>query len=133
MRNDYFKQMICISENTAIVFQDKMNHALYGKTNPTIIMDQTRPFTAYIYYDINKTIPEDLLELFELLDGGIHTCRECPYFEQDQDKRKKWHVCNYYHKQTRLDSRACEQFYRNRRSEIKELEKEYNLIPDIVK
>ncbi len=132
MRNEYFKQMICISESNPDIFQEKMNHALYGKTNPIINMDQTMPFTAYIYYDVNKTVPEDLLELFEILDGNKHHCEECPHFEKDPDKRKKWHICGYYHKQTRIDSRACEQFYRERRAEIKELQKDYNLIPNIV-
>lgn len=129
MRNDHIKQCACISETDPQIFQEHMNGILSRITNPEIIMDRCKPFTAYVYYSVSKDTPETLLELLELLEGGTHNCGECPYLIRSKDKRKKWHTCGKTGTPTREDSRACEEFYREKRAEREKLIHEYEQIP----
>ena len=129
MRKDYFKQCACISETDPQVFQEHMNGILGRITNPEIIMDRCKPFTAYIYYKVSKDAPETLLELLEMLEGKSYTCGDCPHFQRDTDKRKSWHTCRLRGDKTREDSRACEELYRMKRAERDKLIQEYEQIP----
>lgn len=130
MRNDKIKQCACISESNPQIFQEKINIVLSRITNPEIILDRTRSFTAYVFYSVNRNTPETLLELMEMIEGQSYTCADCPYLVRSTDKRKKWHTCGRDGSRTRDDSRACEDLYRMKRDERKQLINEYeNTIP----
>lgn len=130
MRNDKYKQCACIAETNPQIFQEKLNAILSRINNPEIVLDRTQPFTCYVFYNINRDTPESLLELLEMLDGQLHTCEECPYFIRSTDKRRRRHTCGKTGTMTRADSRACEDFYRMKRDERKQLVEEYtNTIP----
>ena len=129
MRGEHIKQCACISETDPQLFQEHMNGVLSRVINPEIIMDRCKPFTAYIFYKVRKDVPETVLELLELLDGEHHTCEECPHFIRSTDKRRKWHTCGKGGTRTKADSRACEEFYREKRAERDRLIQEYEQIP----
>lgn len=129
MRNEHYKQIACISETDPQIFEQKINGILAGLINPEIILDRTQPFTAYVIYRIKKQVPEDLLELLEMIDGQHRTCRECPYFQKSTDKRRKLHTCTLTGKSTREDSRACEEYYRAKAEEHKTILEEYRNLP----
>ena len=132
MRVNNFKQMACISENNAALFQERVNSILTQVPNPEIVLDRTRPFTVYVFYEIRKDVPETVLELLEMLDadGGKAKCEDCPAFIRSHDKRKKWGNCRKKpDKPTRCDSRACELYYLERRREAERIAEEFKQIP----
>ena len=117
MRNDKLKQCACISEQSADAFQDAANAILAQLPNPEIIVDQTKPFTMYIFYTVRRDTPEDILELLEMLDadGGHAHCQDCPAFIPDTDRRKKSGRCQLRADIVGRDNRACEFYYMKRR------------------
>ena len=129
MRQDKVKQIICISEGSAELFEERMNDALMRLDNPEIEIDKNRTFTAYIIYTVKRNMPEDVLELFEMVDGESHSCGDCPFFVPSTDKRKKWGECSKSVLPKRCDNRACEQFYLFRYKALSEAQQQYNLIP----
>ena len=129
MRSEKYKQIIAICENNAEAFQDRMNDALARVADPEIIFDNNRSFTAYVTYRVRKDVPEDVLELFELIEGESHICKECPHFMLAQDKRKRWGFCTLKVEKTRPDSRACEHFYVWRMKQLEEIAEEYKQLP----
>lgn len=128
MRTDTFKQVGVICEDNAQAFQEKANELLAQASDAEIVFDQTQPFTMYVLYSVRKNFPESALELLEMLDpdGGHARCEDCPYFEKSTDKRKKWGYCQRKQDKTKIDSRACEVYYIERRKEnvamVEELE-----------
>ena len=131
MRNDKLKQCACISEQSADAFQDAANAVLQQLTNPEIVLDQTRPFTMYVFYNVNRVMPETVLELLEMLDGdgGNARCEDCPAFERSKDRRKKWGRCRRKDEPTKCDSRACELYYLEKRREANAIAEEFKQIP----
>lgn len=129
MRSEKYKQVIAICENNAEAFEERMNDSLARVSNPDIVFDHNRPFTAYITYTVRKDAPEDVLELLELLDGESHYCEECPYFTAPTDKRKKWGSCSVKGCKTRPEGRACEHFYLWRMKNLQQLASDYQKIP----
>lgn len=131
MKDTKFKQCACISEASAAAFQDAANAILAQLPNPEIIVDQTKPFTMYIFYNVRRTTPETALELLELLDhdGGKAQCQDCPEFIKSNDKRRKWGKCRRKNTQTRIDGRACELYYLARRREAEAIVNELKQIP----
>ena len=129
MRAEKYKQIIAICENNAEDFQNKMNDALASVTDPEIVFDKTQSFTAYVTYRVRKDVPENVLELLELLDGDYHFCEECPYFVRSTDRRRKWVSCKLKGSKTRADSRACEHFYIWRMKQLELKSEEYKQIP----
>lgn len=131
MRGEKLKQIEVIAEQTAQAFQDKTNAALMRHINAEIVFDKNVPFTAYILYEIQKGVPETLLEVFELLDenGGNAHCKDCPHFRRSTDGRKKWHTCGLTGDRKHEDSRACEEYYRDKRREAAQLAEELEAIP----
>ena len=117
MRSTKFKQCACISEASAEAFQDAANAILAQLPNPEIIVDQTKPFTMYIFYTVRRDTPEDILELLEMLDadGGHAHCQDCPAFVPDTDRRKKSGRCKLRADIVSRDYRACEFYYMKRR------------------
>ncbi len=129
MREDKYKQLVCIAETEPQIFQDKVNGALATKKNPEIILDRTRPFTVYILYTVTKESPETPLEAIEYFTQQKLTCGECPYLDKSPDKRKVRHTCRIRGYKTRLDSPACEECYRAKRKEWKALQQLIETIP----
>ena len=129
MRSQKYKQMIAICENNAEDFQDKMNDALARVADPEVVFDSNRSFTAYVTFRVRKDVPEDVLELFELMDGESHYCKECPYFSIPSDKRKRWGSCTLKIEKTKSDSRACEHFYVWKMKRLEEIAAEYKQLP----
>lgn len=129
MRSEQYKQVIAICESNAEDFQDKLNNALAGMTNPEITFDPNRSFTAYVTYNVRKDVPEDVLELLEMINGESHYCDECPYFEGSNDKRRKWGSCTMKKIKTRPEGRACEHFYLWRFKQLELASAKYKEIP----
>lgn len=129
MRSDKIKQVITVSENNAADFQLRMNEALSNLSNPEIVFDPNRSFTAVIIYSVLRDVPEDLLELLELMDGDSHCCGECPHYIKSEDKRRKYGSCSRKADRTRADSRACELYYIERRRELQPVIEEYKQLP----
>ena len=111
MRGDTYKQMYCIEEKNAALFELKMNEILKTVKNPEITLDRNRPFTAYIFYENSFDVPETITELFEMLSGQKHTCKECQYIKITDDKRKRRHLCGYYNKIVHQEQPACKTYY----------------------
>ena len=116
MKHTKFKQCACISEASAGAFQDAANAILAQLPNPEIIVDQTKPFTMYIFYNVQRDTPEDFLELLEMLDKDGHAyCIDCPAFVPDPDKRRKRGHCKLKTIEVFRDLPACEFYYMKRR------------------
>lgn len=112
MRDDYYTQCFCVSEMTGPQFEARINEILKTVKNPRIELDHNRSFTAYIFYNISVDVPETVTEALQLLEGTSHNCAECPYCIKSEDKRRKWHYCDYYHKKIHEKSPVCANFYR---------------------
>lgn len=110
MRADKVKQIVVVCDPDPERFEARMNEALAGLTDPEVHLYENMPFTATIIYTVRRNMPEDVLELFEMVEGN-HTCAECPHLVRPDDKRKKWCTCSVKSTRTRSDSRACEYFY----------------------
>lgn len=131
MKMDTFKQVACISETNAAIFQEKVNSILATTSNPEVVFDRARPFTVYIFYSIKKDVPETALELLEMLAADGHAvCGDCPAFIRSKDKRRKWGGCRRKTGERRhCDSSACEIYYLERRREAERIAEDYDKIP----
>lgn len=129
MRTERIRQIICISESSAEIFESRMNEALSRVVNPEIHIDTTRSFTAYIFYNVKRDVPEDILELFELVEGDHHHCKECPHYVHPTDKRRKRGSCNITSEHVRADSPACEHFYLLKYKSLSAASNKYRALP----
>ena len=114
MRDEYQTQMICVAETNGAMFELKMNEALRRLVNPDIRIDTTRPFTAYVFYQVQHDIPESITEAIEMIEGSRHLCSECPSFIKSEDKRVKKGFCETRLKKVRQDNPVCMYFYKFR-------------------
>ncbi|MBQ4467059.1 MAG: hypothetical protein II918_02455 [Firmicutes bacterium] len=114
MRGENQTQMYCISETNAAIFELRMNEALRNLVDPEIRLDPVRSFTAYIFYKIERTIPESIEDALVMIEGEHHYCDQCPSFIPPDDGRKKWGYCESRLKKVRLDSLACIDYYKLR-------------------
>ena len=112
MREHKVRQLACIAEEDPQSFQDRVNAVLATKDNPEVILDKTRPYIAYILYEMRRDIPENMTEALEYFTGERYTCGQCPYLDKNPDKRRRWHKCRLTGERTRLDSPACEEVYK---------------------
>lgn len=128
MRQDKIQQIVVINEPDPALFEEKMNEALSHIADPEIKIFDV-PYTAVITYSVSRSVPEDVLELLEMVDGEYHQCSECPYFVVPTDKRKKWSKCSLTAQKTRGDCRACEHFYLLRYRMLTEAAEAYKEIP----
>lgn len=129
MKTDRVKQVICISASNAEDFQDQMNEALSQLCDPEITFFKDMPFYAVITYVVKRNMPENVLELFEMVEGNSYTCEACPHFGKSDDNRKKWGYCALSSMPTRIDARACEKFYVYRYKVLAEAKDQYLQIP----
>lgn len=129
MRTERIKQIICISEPSAEMFEEKMNQALSHLVNPEIQLDSNRSFTAYIFYSVKRDVPEDILELLELVDGEHHNCNECPHYIPPADRRRKRGNCAVTSEQVRGDAPACEHYYLLKYKSLSAVSNKYKELP----
>lgn len=133
MRTKKFKQLACISEDTASAFEAKTNAVLSQTPNPEIILDKTQPFTAYVFYNVSKSEPETFLELLEMISTtGCARCQDCRHFEPDRDRRKVRGQCTKDNKEVRKDCHACEVYYLEQRKVSADIIEEYKRIPFLI-
>ena len=68
--------------------------------------------TARFYYTETEKVPEDLGD--EFMQKNVRcTCSDCPFLEMGTDARRRWFPCEYATcGETKLDSEACEVFYK---------------------
>ena len=134
MRTTQFKQCVCISEANAAAFQDAANAILAQLPNPEIIVDRTKPFTMYIFYNVQRDTPEDVLELLEMLDadGGHAHCIDCPAFVPDPDRRRKRGRCQLRAGEYFRDLPACEFYYMKRRNSDTRIVDELAQVPYLI-
>lgn len=129
MKQDKVKQVICIYADNPDDFQEKMNESLSHLSNPEITFFKDMPFYAIITYTVKRDMPEDMLELLEMIEGQSYTCEACPHFVRPEDKRKKWGSCSSSCQPTKADSRACETFYVHRYKILSDAKERYLEIP----
>lgn len=68
--------------------------------------------SARFYYTETEKISESLADDFSQHHQSC-TCADCPFLEIGNDRRRKWFTCPYAsHGETRIDSEACDHFYR---------------------
>lgn len=76
-----------------------------------LVWDPSPMCVHFIYTDTEK-IPETVKDEYEL-KGITYCCRNCPYLEKDEDRRKRRHACKYaVYGEVFEDEPACERFYR---------------------
>jgi len=110
MKTEKQKKFVCVQGRTPEEFQFEMNTVLSGVADPEIHFPPTMKLTAYILYEEEVTVPEDIRDEYSLR-GERYTCEQCPYFERTNDLRRKWHYCVYEQSKTRTDQPACRAFY----------------------
>lgn len=133
MKTEKLKQCACISEASAAAFQDAANAILSQLSEPEIIIDKTRPFTAYIFYKTRRTMPETVLEALEMLDpDGSARCIDCPAFIPDADRRKKRGRCQLRKGEFLQRQPACEFYYLKRRDGNTRIVDELKQIPYLI-
>lgn len=134
MKTARFKQCFCIAENDAAAFQDKLNSVLAQAADPEVFLDQSRPFTAYVFYHVKKDMPETVLELLRMLDDehGNAICADCPQFEKSPDKRRKWGKCKKKSEPVKCDAAACELFFLAQRKAQIKIAEEFDSIPYMI-
>lgn len=70
-------------------------------------------FSTIFTYETEEQIPESAKDRAEL-EGIRLTCADCPYMEDDGDKRKRRFPCQFAEfGWTRSDTAACDKFYRD--------------------
>lgn len=114
----YKKQTVCkvLKETEAEVFEKKIADLLRRtqKRDPIIKYDNGYFIAVLVYEEF--TFPEDEIKTVadEFHEQGIrYVCAQCPYLEQDGDKRRKYHTCKYSEYGTaREDQECCELFYK---------------------
>lgn len=111
MKFKSINQMTCIQAADAETFEARVNEVLFRVTFPKIELDKNVPFTAYIWYRIEKEIPETLEECYQVHGAG-RKCGDCVHFKPVKDKRRKWHPCEYAsYKKTQIEADACDRYY----------------------
>lgn len=125
MHHKTHRRVKVIHESTADRFEIQINKMLERFPRAEIRFNDTLGFCCYITYEYEEEIPEDVTDQFHQ-QGIYYHCRNCPHMEPPQDGRFKWCSCDISPwGKTRMDSEACEYFYKSlltgaiKRSELK--------------
>lgn len=104
---------IAIRESDADTFAKKFDEALQGVRKPDIFKDYAdSSFIAIVTWEEEEEVIETVRDEFHR-EGIRYVCGQCPYLEQDDDRRRKVYPCRYSeYGQSRIDSECCEMFYR---------------------
>lgn len=112
-----FYQCKAIQSNDALQFQNEVNQVLadLAETNASDVVlkeNLVDGFKVLITYKQTKRIPETVADEYHL-QGISFTCFNCPLHETVTDGRTKHANCMYHeYGRTRLDSDACNYFYK---------------------
>lgn len=116
------RQIKVVSATNGADFERKFNEAAneLAKYDPEVQMKDSDGFCAYFLYNLNICMPENVMD-----DFNIHhiecKCCDCPFIEIGTDARRKWFPCPYSSTgETRLDSPACEVFYKEAIKKMRE-------------
>lgn len=75
---------------------------------------------AEFKYTETKKIREDLADDFMQHDVECK-CKDCPFLEIGTDARRRWFPCQYAtYGETRMDSPACDMFYKEAKKRMRE-------------
>lgn len=119
MKNSVFEQFATVKEDTASLFDAKLNAELQRLKayNPSVKFSETIPFYARISYVVNESTPETIEEA-SAVEGVRFVCAQCPLFvaplkeDGTEDRRCKWGDCDRAELgRTYKDSPACEYLY----------------------
>lgn len=119
MRHSIYEQYATVREDTATMFDSKLNETIYRLRhhNPKVVISESDPLCAYVKYSINEAQPETVSEEYEA-QGINFKCCHCPHFkpilkeDETVDRRCKYGDCEYADMgMTPKDSPACELFY----------------------
>lgn len=106
------KRVKVIHVKDAYAFETQINKVLEEYPKAEIRFNDSLGFCAYIIYEYDEAIPEDVADQFHQV-GVYYKCRNCPHMEPPQDGRFKWCGCDISPwGRTRMDSEACEYFYK---------------------
>ena len=111
MKQNLITQTVIIHEETASLFETKMNEALAKMSNPQIKFQDSVPFCAYITYQIEQKISETAEDEYVEKTGEHACCGDCPYIKLSEDKRVKFHTCKYNEYAIKVTTPACELYY----------------------
>ena len=119
MNNSIYEQQVTILEDSAQVFDQRLNEEIYKLRHhhPKVVRSENNPLYAYIKYSISEAVPETLSEAYEV-NGIKFKCEQCPYFKpilkEDEtiDKRCKYGDCEHAPMgRTAKESPACDLLY----------------------
>lgn len=107
------QRCIAIRESDPEDFEMRYVKALDGVRNPDIFKDyRDGYFIAIATWKEEVEEVETVRDEFNL-EGIRYLCGDCPYLERDDDRRRKRYPCKYAEYGTaRIDSEACELFYK---------------------
>ena len=114
MNNKTITQLVIVKGETAEEFQEKFNStmAALADQNPQFKFNPDLDFCAFVTYEEKEYAIGTVADEYHAL-GLKFLCKNCPLHEEENDKRKKRVTCKYAHLGfTKLDSEACETFYR---------------------
>ena len=114
MNSKTITQLVIVKGETAEEFQEKFNSTMasLADQNPQFKFNPDLEFCAFVTYEETEYKAETVADEYHAL-GLKFLCKNCPLHEEEKDKRKKNVKCKYAHLGfTKLDSCACETFYR---------------------
>lgn len=112
MRQTELRQVKTISAGSLKEFDKLYNSTARELGDRVTDVKDIDATTARFYYTVSESEPEDLGDAF--MQAGVYAhCSDCPYCEIGTDARRKWFPCKFSaYGETRLDSNACEVFYK---------------------
>lgn len=119
MKHSVFQQFATIQEDSAPLFDAKLNAKVYALRdhNPKVTYSEQIPLYAHITYIVNEDAPETIAEA-SAVEGVSFVCLQCPYFrpalrdDGEVDKRVKWGDCKHADLgRTLKTAPACERLY----------------------
>ena len=119
MRHSIYEQYATVREDTAAMFDSKLNETIYRLRhhNPKVVISESDPLCAYVKYSINEAQPETIAEEYQT-KGIKFTCKHCPNFkpilkeDETVDKRCRYGDCDYADMgRTKKDAPACDLLY----------------------
>lgn len=106
------KKCVTVSEQSAEDFDRRFDEVSRSLPKSAELKWDTKPMCVHFIYEEDEKMPESVMDEYEL-QGLLYKCRNCPYLDKDQDRRKKKHPCKYSEYGIAYDdSPACEVFYK---------------------
>ena len=114
MKEKSLQKIKVVSATNGADFERKFNEAAeeLAEYEPEITLKDGEGFCAYFVYTMNICTPETTEDDFSIHKHACKCC-DCPFLEIGTDARRKWFPCQYSDTgETRIDSPACEVFYK---------------------